>query len=251
MQVSDLVSHLNELLKPERFQDFAPNGLQIAGVDCIEHLVTGVSANLALIDAAIEVKADALLVHHGFFWKGEQACITGIRHTRFSRLIKNDINLIAYHLPLDGHDEFGNNAQLAQALAINMTGEFATENGPGIGRVGKLKSLMSGIAFAEHVQAVLQRTPLYIPGHSKQIKKIAWCTGAAQDLIFAAAEVGADAFLTGEVSERTIAFAKELGLHFYAAGHHATERYGIKALGDYLAKTFTCKHTFIDIHNPV
>lgn len=251
ISVNDLIAHLNELLTPEVYEDFSPNGLQITGVDNISHLVTGVSANQALIDAAIQANADAVLVHHGFFWKGEDPCITGIRHKRISCLVKSDINLIAYHLPLDGHDKLGNNAQLAHILDIKMTGEFSIPNGPGIGRVGRLKQTMSGVVFAEHVQDVLKRTPLYIPGESETIETIAWCTGAAQSYIFAAADAGADAFLTGEVSEQTVAFAKELGLHFYAAGHHATESYGVKAVGDYLASKFKLEHQFIDINNPV
>lgn len=249
--VNTLVSHLNNLLKPEDYQDYCPNGLQIAGANEIGRIVAGVSANRSLIEAAIDAKADALLVHHGFFWKGEDPCITGIRYDRFSKLINHKINLIAYHLPLDGHDKFGNNAQLAQVLNLKITRDFSVGQGPGLGRVGELKQSMSGIAFAEHVQEVLQRTPLYIPGRSETIQSIAWCTGAAQDLIFKAAEAGVDAFLTGEVSERTVAFAEELGVHFYAAGHHATERYGVESLGNYLAKHFKIHHEFIDVNNPV
>lgn len=251
MQVKELVAYIDDLLKTTDYNDYAPNGLQIAGVDSVERIVTGVSANLALIDAAIQKNADVLLVHHGFFWKGEEPCITGIRHGRFSRLIKNDINLIAYHLPLDGHDKLGNNAQLADVLELKMTGEFQTPYGPGVGRVGSLKNTMSGYAFAEHVQDTLGRTPLYIPGRSEKVEKIAWCTGGAPDLIFAAAEAGADAYLTGEVAERTVAFAEELGLHFYAAGHHATELYGVQALGEHLAQKFKLEHTFVDISNAV
>lgn len=251
MQIDQLLSHLNELLQPENYNDFAPNGLQISGIDSVERIVTGVSANLALIDAAIQHNADALLVHHGFFWKNEDRVVTGIRYQRFSRLIKNNINLIAYHLPLDGHPKLGNNAQLADVLNLKITGEFETNYGSGVGCVGVLKDTLSGYAFAEHIQERLQRTPLYIPGRSETIQKIAWCTGGAPDLIFAAAKAGADAYLTGEVRESTVAFAEELGLHFYAAGHHATERYGIKALGDYLARKFKLEHRFIDINNPV
>jgi len=251
MKIQPLIAHLDELLKPQAFDDFTPNGLQIAGVDHVQCLVTGVSANQALINAAIDAKAHALLVHHGFFWKGEVPGITGIHHKRYASLIKNNINLIAYHLPLDGHDSLGNNVQLAQALGIKVTGTFSVHHGPGIGRLGHLNYVMSGTDFADHINTVLQRKPLYIPGKSRVVNTIAWSTGAAQDLIFSAAKAGVDAFLTGEVSERTVAFAKELGLHFYAAGHHATERYGIQALGTYLASEFNLKHQFIDIDNPV
>lgn len=251
MTIVELIDYLKVLFRPDEYQDFCPNGLQIAGVDSIERIVTGVSANQGLIDAAIQANADCLLVHHGFFWKGEDPCLTGIRYERCSKLIKNDINLIAYHLPLDGHDKVGNNVQLAQQLEIKIAGEFPVPEGHGLGRVGHLKQAMSGTVFAEYIEAVLRRAPLYIPGKSKQVESIAWCTGAAQDFIFSAARSGVDAFLTGEVSERTVAFAQELGLHFYAAGHHATERYGIKALGDHLAEKFKLAHQFIDIDNPV
>ena len=246
-----ILDYLNELLKPADYQDYCPNGLQISGVESIAHIVTGVSANQALIDAAIHANADVLLVHHGFFWKGEPPCLTDLRYERCASLIKNDINLMAYHLPLDGHDQLGNNAQLAERLGIKLTGDLPVPEGPGMVRVGRLKHPVSGIAFAEHVESVLKRTPLYIPGKSETIDSIAWCTGAAQDFIFHAKDAGVDAFLTGEVSERTVAFAQELGLHFLAAGHHATERYGIQALGDRLAKQFKLTHTFIDINNPV
>jgi dinuclear metal center YbgI/SA1388 family protein len=247
----DLTAYLHTLLQPEKYQDYCPNGLQISGVKSIEHIVTGVSANQALIDAAIQANADSVLVHHGFFWKGEEPCLTGLRYQRCASLIKNDINLMAYHLPLDGHEKLGNNVQLAERLGIKLTGDLLVPEGPGIVRVGRVKQPISGIGFAEHIESVLKRTPLYIPGSSPTITSIAWCTGAAQDFIFLAEKAGVDAFLTGEVSERTVAFAKELGVHFFAAGHHATERYGIQALGDHLASQFKLRHSFIDVDNPV
>lgn len=251
MLLSELVQHLDRLLTPELFKDYQPNGLQVAGVDQVQRIVTGVSANQALIDAAIQSNADVLLVHHGFFWRGEEPCITGIRHRRLSALIKNDINLIAYHLPLDGHEKFGNNVQLAKLLDLKITGEFKVLEGPGIGRVGRPKKIMSGDALAYQIEKSLGRTPFYVPGRTETIEQVAWCTGAAQDAIFSAAEAGVDAFITGEISERTVAFAQELGLHFYAAGHHATEIYGVKVLGEYLAHQFKLDHEFIDIKNPI
>lgn len=249
--ISELVSYLDKLLTPNVYNDFCPNGLQVAGVTEIGRVITGVSANQALTQAAIQENADVLLVHHGYFWKGEDDCITGIKHSRLSALIKNDINLMAYHLPLDAHPKFGNNIQLAQRLDIKPTDEFHFDFGPAIGRVGILNRNMSGQEFAEHIETTLQRAPFYIPGKSEKIKSIAWCTGAAQDLLLEAANHNVDAFLTGEMSERTLAFAQESGLHFYAAGHHATERYGIAALGEHLAKKFGIYHKFIDINNPI
>lgn len=250
--VAKLIAYLNQLLKPELYQDYCPNGLQVATKnDQVKRLVTGVSANQALIAAAVKAEADLLLVHHGFFWRGENPCLLGIHYQRIAQLIESGMGLVCYHLPLDGHDKFGNNVQLAKVLELNMTGEFVVPLGPGIGRTGRLLTPMSGNLFAKQISVKLERMPFYIPGKSAMIHTLAWCSGAAQDFIFAAAEAGVDAFLTGEASERTVSFAKELGLHFYAAGHHATERYGVQALGHHLQTKFELSHEFIDIDNPI
>jgi dinuclear metal center YbgI/SA1388 family protein len=250
MDSSSLLHYLNALLKPELFLDYCPNGLQVSGIDSISTIVTGVSACQALIDEAIRLKADALLVHHGFFWKGEDPCVVGMKRCRLSALLENNINLIAYHLPLDAHPELGNNFQLAQQLNIHID-KKSLKNPMNLCWHGEFKKPLSPEALSRLITEKLNRAPLHIPGAAKEINNIAWCTGAAQDEIETALSLGVDAFITGEVSERTVHFARENGLHFYAAGHHATERYGIKALGEHLAKKFKIKATFVDIDNPV
>lgn len=251
INIDSLCEYLNVLLHPELFSDYCPNGLQVSGKKEIERLVTGVTASQALIDAAIEVGADAILVHHGFFWKGENPCITGYKRDRLAALIKNNVNLIAYHLPLDAHHEFGNNVQLARLLGLSDIDHFSAGEQPALGCYGVLTKPCDGDQFALHIETQLQRRPLHIPGKAREIKHVAWCTGAAQDFIDAAAAHNVDAFITGEVSERTVHIARETGLHFYAAGHHATERYGVQSLGEHLAKEFKLQHEFIDIDNPV
>ena len=248
--LSKLVSALEGWMQPHRYQDFCPNGLQVQGADEVSVLVTGVSANQALIEAAVEQGASALLVHHGFFWKGESPCLTGLRYQRIAPLIRHHISLIAYHLPLDGHPAWGNNAPLADRLGITEVQSVSQPVGPGVLCQGRLPDV-SGAVFEKKISDVLGRAPFYVPGQSSCIQRIAWSTGAAQDSIVEAAALGVDAFLTGEVSERTVALAKELGIHFYAAGHHATERYGVMALGDELAARYGVSHTFIDIPNPI
>jgi dinuclear metal center YbgI/SA1388 family protein len=247
--LNQLTNYLNELLDI-RINDYCPNGLQVQGQENIGTLVTGVSANQALIEVAIELDADAILVHHGFFWKNENPCITGIKLNRIRSLIQNKISLLAYHLPLDVHKIYGNNIQLAHVLHMTHQGCFEID-GLALGYLGELQQAITGEIFARQIEQKLQRKPFYIPGKSSTIHKIAWCTGAAQDLIFHAIEHGVDAYLTGEVSERTVPIAKESGIHFYAAGHHATERYGVDALGAHLSQKFGLKHHFIDIENPV
>lgn len=251
IRIDDLVAYLDALLLPQQFKDYCPNGLQVAGKSMATTIVTGVTANQALIDAAIEVHADVLLVHHGFFWKGESATITGLKYNRIKSLIKNDINLLAYHLPLDAHTLYGNNVQLGKILDIDFIETFEVEPGLFLGNKGQLRLPVSGEELSQIISNKLSRTPLYIKGKSDFISSIAWCTGAAQDYILSAVEQEVDAFLTGEVSERTFHLARETGIHFYAAGHHATERYGILALGEHLSKQFGLKHFYIDIDNPV
>lgn len=250
LNIKNLKNYLDDLLKPELFSDYCPNGLQVSGKNSISTIVTGVTACQALIDEAIRLKADALLVHHGFFWKGENPCITGIKRNRIAALLKNDINLLAYHLPLDAHPEFGNNIQLAKELEI-MVDPQSTQDPRNLCCFGHLAKPQSGEALSNTITQKLGREPLHIPGQSSEIKKVAWCTGAAQDAIEQAVLLEADAFITGEVSERTVHFARENGLHFYAAGHHATECFGVQALGEHLSKKFGIKSIFVNIENPV
>ncbi len=247
----DILNYLSELLQPQLFRDYCPNGLQVEGAPEIKSIVCGVTANQALIDAAIAVKADTILVHHGYFWRGENPCVTGMMQKRLSTLLKNNINLLAYHLPLDAHETLGNNAQLANVLQLIPDGQFADASGPALGRMGRLETPMTGEQFAQHISQALDREPLHIPGGASEITRVAWCTGAAQDFITDVVDLNVDAYITGEVSERTVSIARETGIHFYAAGHHATERYGVLALGVHLSDHFEIDYQFIDIDNPV
>lgn len=248
--LSELVDYTNKLLEIDKFEDYCPNGLQVEGRSTISRIVTGVTASAALIDAAIHLQADAIIVHHGYFWKGEDSCITGIKGRRIKKLLQHDISLIAYHLPLDAHVLLGNNRQLATILDIDVSGGLDDSDRP-IGLVGEIKQTITAAAFAKHIAVRLDREPLLIDEKSRLIKKVAWCTGAAQSYIYAAAAKEVDCFITGEVSESTVHIARELGICFIAAGHHATERYGVKVLGEKLAQKFDIDCEFVDIDNPV
>ena len=250
MQRREFNQLLNDILKPHLIKDFCPNGLQVEGKNEIKKIVTGVTASQALIEAAIEQQADAILVHHGFFWKGESQPITGMKKRRIGALLANDINLFGYHLPLDIHPAVGNNAQLAKLLDIEIeTGLEPTSNS--VAMKGRLKAPLSGEDFADKIAKVLNRTPLTSLVRSAKIETIALCTGGGQGYIDLAAEQGIDAYLTGEASEQTIHSSREQNIDFFAAGHHATERYGVKALGELLAQEHGFDVTFIDIDNPV
>lgn len=246
-----LLRYCNELLDSDSFQDYCPNGLQVEGSREIRRIVSGVTASQALVDAAVSAEADLLLVHHGYFWRGEAAAVVGIKQRRLKALLQNDINLMAYHLPLDVHAELGNNVQLAKLMGWQISGGLEPHNPRSVGLTGELPEPCSGDALAAQLAERLQREPLFIGGHDRPVKRIAWCTGAAQGYIDKAIALGVDAFISGEVSEPTVHAARENGIHFYAAGHHATERYGAKALGEHLAATFGIEHRFIDIDNPV
>jgi dinuclear metal center YbgI/SA1388 family protein len=250
MQRREFNQLLNNLLKPDTIKDFCPNGLQVEGKDEIRTIVTGVTASQALIDAAIEKNADAILVHHGYFWKGESQPITGMKKRRVAALLANDINLFAYHLPLDIHPEMGNNAQLAQLLDIEIEAGLEPVNNS-VAMKGRLKTPLTGSEFADKISQVLNRAPLTSLVRTGKIETIALCTGGGQGYIDLAAEQGLDAYLTGEASEQTIHSSREQNIDFFAAGHHATERYGIKALGELLAEQYGFDVTFIDIDNPV
>ncbi|GAA68122.1 Nif3-like dinuclear metal center hexameric protein [Pseudoalteromonas sp. BSi20429] len=250
MQRREFNQLLNDILKPHLIKDFCPNGLQVEGKNEIKKIVTGVTASQALIDAAIEQQADAILVHHGFFWKGESQPITGMKKRRIGALLAHDINLFGYHLPLDIHPAVGNNTQLAKLLDIEIeTGLEPTSNS--VAMKGRLKTPLSGEDFADKIAKVLNRTPLTSLVRSTKIETIALCTGGGQGYIDLAAEQGIDAYLTGEASEQTIHSSREQNIDFFAAGHHATERYGVKALGELLAQEHGFDVTFIDIDNPV
>jgi len=252
VQLRELVAYTDRLLAVENFSDYCPNGLQVEGRAEVRTLVGGVTACQALLDAAVKLGADAVLVHHGYFWKGENPRIIGMKQRRLATLLRHEISLIAYHLPLDAHPELGNNAQLARVLGLTITGTAGGNNRtPGLVLLGEPAQPMSGDAFAAHLAARLGREPLYVPGNDAPIRRLAWCTGGAQSYIEIALNAGADAILTGEASEQTVHIARENGLHFFAAGHHATERYGVQALGEHLAQTLGLDVRWVDIDNPI
>ncbi|MCC5810255.1 MAG: Nif3-like dinuclear metal center hexameric protein [Ectothiorhodospiraceae bacterium] len=249
-QLQELLAHIDALLDVQRFQDYAPNGLQVEGREEVKRLMTGVTASQALLDEAVEWGADAILVHHGYFWKGEDPRITGMKARRLKTLLESGISLLAYHLPLDAHPEFGNNAQLASRLGLEVTGSFDTGTPVALGMVGRLPGAEPLQAFADRVAAALDRAPVTVSGGEHPVRTVAWCTGAAQGFIDRAADCGVDAYLSGEISEPTVHVARERGLHYLAAGHHATERYGAMALGTHLAECFGLDHRFVDVPSP-
>lgn len=249
--LQDLVNYTNSLLDIGQFQDSCPNGLQVQGRSEIAILVSGVTASLELIEAAIDAGADAIVVHHGYFWKGEDPCITGMKYRRLQRLLETGTGLLAYHLPLDAHPELGNNACLARELGFQSGGRFGHDGGMQLGQAGELQQPMTGAGLAAHIRQRLGRAPLHIPGRQETIRSVGWCSGAAQSYIEAAVEQGLDAFVSGEISEQTVHVARECGIHYFAAGHHATERFGVQALGEHLAGYYGLRHRFIDVPNPV
>lgn len=249
--LTKLASFLQDLLAVDAIKDYCPNGIQVAGREQLRKIVTGVTACQRLLSAALAAKADAVLVHHGYFWKNEDPCVVGIKQQRLKLLLENNMSLLAYHLPLDVHPQLGNNVQLAKLLKIKNIKRFAPTKDLELVCQGQLAAPQSVEQFAAVLTQKLQRSPLFIKGSEKKIKTLAWCTGAGQDFIEFAADLAVDAYVTGEVSERTVHIAREREIHFFAAGHHATERYGIAALGEYVAKRFEVQHQFIDIDNPV
>lgn len=252
MKTTDLVEYLTTLLKANAIKDYCPNGLQVQGKPDINKIVTGVTASQAMVDAAIANNADALLVHHGYFWKNESPSLVGMKYQRIKALMDNNINLLAYHLPLDVHPELGNNAQLAKLLDIQVTGLVEEGNPYSVVMKGEFAQQKPASDVTELISEKLQRACLHIsPNVNKPIKTLAWCTGGGQGYIELAAQHGVDAFITGEASEQTTHIAKEMNIHFFAAGHHATERYGAKALGEHIARQFALDVQFIDINNPV
>nr|WP_086940801.1 Nif3-like dinuclear metal center hexameric protein [Thaumasiovibrio occultus] len=252
-----LESLLNKTLNVGAFNDYCPNGLQVEGKSDVKRIMTGVTACQALIDRAVEAQVDALLVHHGFFWKGEPASIRGVKYRRIKALMDSGINLYGYHLPLDAHPVFGNNAQLGQRLGLTDISTLEPDNPTALIACGQLPEPTKSTDFAANIDQVLGRKPLHIDGvaygsgEQRTLSRIAWCTGGGQDFIETAASAGFDAFISGEISERTVHSARELGIDYFAAGHHATERYGVLSLGEWLAKEHGFAVEFVDIDNPV
>ena len=249
MQLSELEIYLNQLLDIAHFRDYCPNGLQVEGRSEVHQLISGVTASSEFLQAAIEAGADAVIVHHGYFWRGEDPCIVGMQRRRISYLLAHDVGLLAYHLPLDAHPELGNNAQLGRRLGFTETGRFGEQ---GIAMQGTLQPEISNLKdLRGHIERVLSRKPLVIGEDDRSIQRVAWCTGAAQDYFDEAIRLRVDAFITGEISERMVHAARESGVAFISAGHHATERYGVQALGEHISRKFGLAHQFIDIDSPV
>ncbi|HFD31215.1 MAG TPA: Nif3-like dinuclear metal center hexameric protein [Gammaproteobacteria bacterium] len=250
-RLTDIVAFTNDFLEIDKFEDYSPNGLQVEGNKEVKRIVSGVTASQALIDGAIELGADMILVHHGFFWRGESNEIVGLKYQKIKSLIESKISLVAYHLPLDAHPLCGNNAQLAKRLGVSLSSTF----GPGkipLGVVGELGETLTADIFVDHIQGVLKRKPLHIGANlTKRVKKIALCTGGAQSYFSSAIEQGVDIFVTGEVSEQNYHMALESGVNFVAAGHHATERYGVQALADLLREKFSVEVNYVELANPV
>ncbi len=246
-RLEEIVAWCDALLTPEKYRDYCPNGLQVEGEKEVSLIISGVTASQALIDVAIDLSADALLVHHGFFWKNDDPRVVGMHRKRLRALLEHDVSLLAYHLPLDAHPQLGNNARLAAQFGWISE---ASLNAEGIGNVGRLERAMKADEFAALLTAKLGREPIWVAGGPEWIERIAWCTGAAQGYIEQAVSFGVDAYISGEISEPTTHVARECGLHYFAAGHHATERYGVQALAEQLENTFAVRHRFIDIFNP-
>lgn len=253
IQRIELETYLQNYLQVDAFQDYAPNGLQIEGKSSVGRICTAVTASQDVIEAACAYQADALLVHHGYFWKGEDPTLRGMKRARIAALLKNNINLLGYHLPIDCHKILGNNACIAKKLELKHVKSHAAGKTPDLLWSGELVKPLDVQAYTHQLATVFDRTPQCILASEQNnlIKKIAFCSGAAQDYIKDAAALGVDAYISGEISERTYYQAKELGVHYFACGHHATERDGIHALGKHLAEHFGLEHRFIDSDNPV
>ena len=248
MKREELVRYLDELLASARFKDYCPNGLQVEGAADVRRIVAGVTANQALIDAAIEEGADTVLVHHGWFWRGEDSRVIGFRKARLQALLRHDINLVAYHLPLDGQPELGNNARLAALFDWRIEGRYGEQE---IGFFGEAMRPQSLSALSDEVSAALHRPPLVVGDGNRQIERVAWCSGGGQSYFEQATFLGVDAFLSGEISEHSVHLARETGVAYIAAGHHATERLGIRALAEHLTEKLELECRFVDIDNPV
>ena len=247
---AELLGAFDALLQPERFKDYGPNGLQVEGKGQIRKIVSGVTASLALIDAAVAAQADAIFVHHGLFWRGQTGAVTGWMKQRLALLLHHDINLYAYHLPLDAHPELGNNAQLGLQLGLTASSRFGDQNLGFLGARTDGGSFSGAQALADGVKKALNRPVTSVNIERVDIKNIAWCTGGAQSYFEAAIAAGADAFITGEISEPQAHYAREMNVAYIACGHHASERYGAPAVAKHVADQFGVAHEFIDIDNP-
>jgi dinuclear metal center YbgI/SA1388 family protein len=246
---NELTNFLAGELDITRFRDYCPNGLQVEGKDRVGSIVSGVTASIALLEAAIEAGADAVIVHHGYFWRGEDARVVGPLKRRLQLLLANDVNLYAYHLPLDAHAVLGNNAQLGSVFGFQPTSRFGDQD---LGWVGNVQADVKTVGdLAKHVQQKLGRAPMLIGDPQTSFNQVAWCTGAAQSMFADAINAGAEVYISGEISEQTVHLSREMGVPYLACGHHATERYGVKALGEYVANQLGIRHQFIDIPNPV
>lgn len=248
MRLDKLRDHLDTLLEAARFKDYCPNGLQVEGRAEVSRVLCGVTASQALLDHAVEHRFDAVLVHHGYFWRGEDARITGIRQRRIATLLRNDISLFAYHLPLDAHPELGNNAQLARIAGWVPERQCGDNDLIWLGRPA---ATMPAAALADSLGVALGRNPMLVGSGKREVHCVAWCTGGAQGYFEAAIEAGADAFVSGEISEQTVHLARESGVPYIAAGHHATERYGVRAMAMHLRETLGLEASFVDLDNPV
>ncbi|WP_104488823.1 Nif3-like dinuclear metal center hexameric protein [Acinetobacter indicus] len=250
-KLHDLIRWCDQTLKSAEFKDYAPNGLQIEGKPEVKKILCAVTASQDAIEAAIAEQADVLLVHHGYFWKGEPYPITGMRGKRIKSLIQHDISLVGYHLPLDSHPELGNNAAIADILGLEQLEALDPSERHPIGNIGYLKQAMSPEAFKALLSEKLGFDTIHLPANPTEIRKVGFCTGGAQDYIHKAAAQNCDAYISGEVSERTFYEAKELGVHYYACGHHATERYGVQRLGQALAREFNLEYVYFELNNPI
>lgn len=249
----ELLAYLSDTLEPDLFSDYCPNGLQVEGRKTINRLAAGVTASQALVDASSQWRADAVLVHHGYFWKGEPAPVVGIKRNRLRALLANDINLLAYHLPLDAHPQYGNNARFGVLMGLPTSGHGPLE--PAAARsVGNVAHFPEPVKMGEllgRLRDFTAREPLHVGDPNRLIERVAWCTGGAQGYIDQAVAIGAEVFVTGEASEQTVHIAREAGIEFVAAGHHASERYGVQALGEHLAEKFSLDYQYFEIDNPV
>ncbi len=255
VSTSELAQWLDTLLQPQRFRDYCPNGLQVEGKSVIRHIITGVTASRALLEAAIEQEADAVLVHHGWFWKNEDPRLIGPKRERTALALAHDLNLFAYHLPLDAHPTLGNNAQLAKVLGLQADrddeGTPLTCGPDSLVWLGRCVQPQTLEALGTGICKALHRQPLVVGNPQQKIERVAWCTGGAQNMMQSAIDAGAQAYITGEASEQTYHLAQETGVGFIAAGHHATERYGVQAVGQAIAERFNIKVQFIDVNNPI
>jgi dinuclear metal center YbgI/SA1388 family protein len=248
MRREELRSYLDRFLEAERFRDYSPNGLQVEGREDVRRIVCGVSASQALLDEAVKRGADAVLVHHGWFWRNDDARVTGIRKRRLATLLCDDISLFAYHLPLDAHAEVGNNAQLARLMSWQVEGRFAEQD---LGYMGRPGATSTAGDIARALDRALGRKTMLAGDPERPVRLLAWCSGGAQGWFEQAIAAGADCYMSGEISEQTVHLARESGVPYIAAGHHATERYGVMALGQHLQERFGLDCVFVELDNPV